>query len=94
VREPGSDFRLDSFLMSCRVLGRRAEHALLHAIVRRARQLGAHTLFGEFIPTKKNAPAASFFADAGFARDARPAWWRLDLTAVADAPPLFEVIEV
>ena len=94
VREPGGDFRLDSFLMSCRVLGRRAEHALLHAIVRRARQRGARTLLGEFIPTKKNAPAAGFFADAGFARDPRPAWWRLDLAAVGDAPPLFEVIEV
>ena len=89
-----TDYRLDSFVMSCRVLGRRAEHALLHAIARRARQRGARTLLGEFIPTKKNAPAVGFFADAGFARDARPAWWRLDLAAEADAALPFEVIEV
>jgi FkbH-like protein len=93
VRETGGDYRLDSFLMSCRVVGRRAEHALLHAIARRARQHGASTLWGEFIPTKKNALAAGFFADLGFMRDPRPNWWRLDLAAVGDAPRLFEVIE-
>jgi len=52
--------------MSCRVLGRRAEHALLGAIARRAHAAGARALIGEFIPTKKNAPAAGFYRDAGF----------------------------
>jgi len=93
VRED-TEYRLDSFLMSCRVLGRNAEHALLHAIVKRARQHGAKTLLGEFIPTKKNAPAVGFFTDAGFTAIAgRTNWWRLDLAAVADSSPLFELIE-
>ena len=91
-REDAGAYRLDSFLMSCRVLGRKAEHALLHAIARGARDAGARALLGEFIPTKKNAPAAGFFADTGFAPiDGRPGWWRLDLASLADAPRLFEV---
>jgi FkbH-like protein len=93
VPESGGEFRLDSFLMSCRVLGRRVEHALLDAIARRARRRGARALLGEFIPTRKNAPAAGFLAEAGFARDDRPDRWRLDLADDRATPPPFEVIE-
>jgi FkbH-like protein len=94
VRDGAHQYRLDSFLMSCRVLGRKAERALLHAIALRVRRSGATTLLGELIPTKKNAPAAGFFADAGFvAIDGRPGWWRLDLSTIAPSSPPFEVIE-
>ena len=90
----GAAYRLDSFLMSCRVLGRQAERALLHAVAARARRAGAEQLLGEFIPTKKNAVAAGFFADAGFAPVAdRANWWRLELTADLAPPNLFEIIE-
>jgi FkbH-like protein len=95
---PSDAFRIDSLLMSCRVLGRRAEHALLGTLARRARAAGVHQLIGEFIPTKKNAPAAGFYRDAGFAPvDGEPGRWRLALTedCTALAPPqLFEVLEV
>ncbi|MDQ3363867.1 MAG: HAD-IIIC family phosphatase [Myxococcota bacterium] len=87
-------YRLDSLLISCRVLGRLAEHALLASIVRRIREAGATTLLGEFIPTKKNVPAAGFFASAGFAPITdRENWWTLDLGAAPPASSLFEVIE-
>jgi len=94
-------YRLDSFLMSCRVLGRFAERALIHAVARRARGHGAPSLLGEFIPSKKNAVAAQLFAETGFtpieppadALDGRAGWWRLALDR--DPPPseLYEVIE-
>jgi len=89
-------FRIDSFLMSCRVLGRRAEHALLGSIARRARAAGATALVGEFVPSKKNAPAAGLYRDAGFAAiPGEPGRWRL---ALGDADPrpsdLFSVLEV
>jgi FkbH-like protein len=90
----GAAYRLDSFLMSCRVLGRQAERALLHAVATRARRAGATELLGEFIPTKKNAVAAGFFAAAGFSPIAdRANWWRLELAADAVPPNLFEIIE-
>ena len=67
VRAEPARYRLDSFLMSCRILGRQAEHALVRSVARRARENGASVLLGEFIPSKKNAPAARLFEDAGFA---------------------------
>jgi FkbH-like protein len=94
--DPGDPavYRLDSFVMSCRVLGRQVERALLQAVCRRARRAGAHTLLGEFIPTKKNAVAAGFFAETGFAPlDGRAGWWRLDLRAEPAPVTLFEVLE-
>jgi predicted enzyme involved in methoxymalonyl-ACP biosynthesis len=94
VRENAQDYRLDTFLMSCRILGRKAEHALLGSIIKRARARGAKTLLGEFIPTRKNAPAAGFFADTGFsAIEGKPNWWRLELQSPSDVSPLFEIVE-
>jgi FkbH-like protein len=90
----GRDYRLDSFLMSCRVLGRTVEHALLHSVIDRVRRRGVNRLYGELIPTKKNAPAAGFFAEAGFtALDDRPGWWCIDVAAAPAAASRFEVIE-
>jgi FkbH-like protein len=85
-------YRLDSFVMSCRVLGRQVEHALLDAVCRRARAAGAHTLLGEFLPTRKNAVASRFFADTGFSPvEDRADWWTLDLRQDRAAPALFEI---
>jgi FkbH-like protein len=90
----GAAFRVDTFLMSCRVLGRQAEDALLHVLATRVAGRGATALLGEFIPSKKNAPAAGFFAGAGFAAIAdRPGWWRLALADRGPGPTLFEIVE-
>ncbi len=57
---------IDTFLLSCRVLGRGVETALLAALADEARAGGAEHLLGAFIPSAKNAPAASFLPDHGF----------------------------
>ena len=59
---------IDSLLLSCRVIGRGIETALLAHLSERALLGGAQRLVGEFIATKKNAPCASFYADHGFTR--------------------------
>lgn len=59
-------WRLDTFLLSCRVIGRTVETAMLAWLAQQARQAGAAALIGEFIPTKKNAPAAGVYAAHGF----------------------------
>lgn len=81
-------FEIDSFLLSCRVLGRHVERALLAELARRARDRGAAELTGEFIPTKKNAPAATFFADVGF-EPAGENRWRITLADGSPASPSF-----
>src|SRR5439155_14719132 len=58
-RPPG-EARLDTFLLSCRVLWRTVEHAILAAVLADIRRRGAAAVQADFIPTAKNAPAADF----------------------------------
>jgi len=57
---------IDSFLMSCRVIGRSAELAFLSRIIDCLEAEGVETLTARYIPTRKNAPVANFLDDAGF----------------------------
>jgi FkbH-like protein len=57
---------LDSFLLSCRALGRGVEKAFLQAVVDRAREKEATTVVGTYIPTKKNGQTKNFLSDCGF----------------------------
>jgi FkbH-like protein len=57
---------IDTFLLSCRVIGRTVETALLSFLCAQARQQGATRMFGWFLPTRKNAPAATFYPAHGF----------------------------
>ncbi len=57
--------RLTDFLLSCRVLGRHVEEALLHIAVGRARAVGAAELIADFIPTARNRPCLDFFRRSG-----------------------------
>ena len=53
-------WHVEQLLMSCRILGRGAEEALLFAIAERARLHGADHLSFAYAPTEKNAPAKTF----------------------------------
>jgi FkbH-like protein len=74
---------IDSFLLSCRVLGRTVEDLLLAFIAKRAREVGAERLCGIYIPTRKNQAAAGFYEKHGFIRDSSSGpdehRWTLDL---------------
>lgn len=61
-----SSWRIDSFLLSCRVIGRGIETAMLAEIATLARQAGMHRIVGEYIPSPKNALCANFYLDHGF----------------------------
>jgi FkbH-like protein len=60
------DLEIDTWLMSCRVLGRQVEAATLNLIAAEAAKLGAKRLTGEYIPTKKNAMVKDHYARLGF----------------------------
>ncbi|MEF9928466.1 MAG: HAD-IIIC family phosphatase [Massilia sp.] len=57
---------LDTWLMSCRVLGRQVEHAVLGIVVNEARRMGANRLTGHFRPTEKNSMVAEHYLRLGF----------------------------
>ncbi|HVJ42752.1 MAG TPA: HAD-IIIC family phosphatase [Dongiaceae bacterium] len=58
--------RLDTFLMSCRVLGRNVETAFFQFLRTSLGARGINTLEAEFFPTTKNAQVASLFEQFGF----------------------------
>jgi FkbH-like protein len=62
----GDSCIIDSLLLSCRVIGRGIETALLAHIAQNAIKSGAKHLVGEFISTKKNTPCADFYHGHGF----------------------------
>jgi FkbH-like protein len=65
-RREAETCHIDSFLLSCRVIGRGLETALLAHIARRAYDDGARQIMGEYIPTKKNGVCSNFYPDNGF----------------------------
>lgn len=78
---------IDTFLMSCRVLGRRVEDAFLSVIARRASARGAERLRGQFIPTAKNQQVAAFYPARGFAAGPDEGWFELPLKEGNFQPP-------
>lgn len=61
-------WHIDTFLLSCRIIGRTIEDALLAYVLRTAAAAGASAVEAEFIPSAKNAPARDFYATRGFAK--------------------------
>jgi FkbH-like protein len=73
VKLEGEHARIDTFLMSCRVMNRQVERALAAYLADAARALGARTILGEFIPTAKNQVVAGFYDELGFRPAGTPA---------------------
>jgi FkbH-like protein len=74
---------VDTWLMSCRVLGRRMEEATLFHIVTAARARGATAVTGSYLPTAKNRMVADHYGKLGFTQTDAGAdgssRWRLEL---------------
>jgi FkbH-like protein len=66
LRFEGDTAHIDVFLMSCRVLGRKIENALLAFMADRSRERNAQALNGYFYPSEKNAQVADFYENQGF----------------------------
>jgi FkbH-like protein len=82
ARDHGEQCEIDTFLLSCRVIGRTIETALLAHIAESAAQRGCKRLVGWFLPTRKNAPARDFYQRHGFEcqeTNATGSLWTLDL---------------
>ena len=85
-------WELDSFLLSCRVMARGIEDALLLEIAEEARRAGASRLRAWFLPTAKNAPAADFFPRMGMCKigddGSGGVCWEWDLASEAANAPM------
>ena len=64
-----SEWTIDTFLLSCRVMGRGIEDAIMEYILNEARKEGITKVRGQYIPTKKNKPCEQFLPNLGFKKD-------------------------
>jgi FkbH-like protein len=95
--EPGKNlrWRIDTFLLSCRVMGRGIENALLSVTIDQIKGRGAvDKVIGEYIETKKNLPAKDFYEKQGFKRIESSNGLHFEFdpnTQVIDAPNYFQI---
>jgi FkbH-like protein len=61
-----TEWLIDTFLLSCRIMNRTIENALMAYIYEKAKTKGIERLIGEYLSTPKNGPAAHFYEQLGF----------------------------
>jgi FkbH-like protein len=61
-------WEIDTWLMSCRVLGRRVEHVVLRELLEHARAAGIQKLHGVYRPTERNKLVVDHYTKLGFAK--------------------------
>ena len=89
--EPGV-WEIDTWLMSCRVLGRKVEHMVLREVLKHASAAGIKKLRGTYRPTDRNKLVVDHYAKLGFVKTLEDASglteWELlvDNTAIEVAP--------
>ena len=66
-------WEIDTWLMSCRVLGRKVENMVLREILSHAQIAGIHKLTGTYKPTERNTLVADHYARLGFVKTGKSA---------------------
>ncbi len=76
---------IDTLLLSCRVIGREVETAIIADLVDRVRARNVRTIVGHVVPTEKNTPVRDVFEKHGFVRSPTDSsefgTWHLDVEA-------------
>ena len=89
---------IDTWLMSCRVLGRKVEEATLQILAEEAGRWGVATLRGAYLPTAKNGMVKEHYGKLGFAPvvTGEPGDWyelRLDSYRPPALPMVIEAVQ-
>jgi FkbH-like protein len=89
--------RIDTWLMSCRVMGRRLEEVMFAALLRHAAAARYTHITGEYIPAAKNAPVAGLYTRLGFTADGEQGdsrYFHWDAGQPFAAPPMIECTDL
>ena len=93
--QQGTTLTLDLWLMSCRVLKRGMEDAMMDAVVSDAVARGVTTVVGWYYPTAKNAMVRDFYAQMGFTKVSEgedgTAEWRLEIAGYQPRSPHIKI---
>ena len=60
------NIKIESFVMSCRFLGRDIEKAIISFVVSKAQKLKKEGILGDFIKTNRNSPIKDFYESMNF----------------------------
>jgi len=82
---------LDTFLLSCRVMGRQIEKSILGYIIKIAKQNNVDKIIANFIPTKKNQPIENFLPNCGFKKEKN--FWSISLNDSFMVPDFIKIEE-
>lgn len=66
IVEYGKEAAITEFTMSCRVMGRKIEDAIINDVEENARQRGYNRITGLYRPTQKNMPVKSLYESFGY----------------------------
>ena len=68
-KENPKEWLIDTFLLSCRVMGKEVEKGILGHIISKAKENGVELIKSQFIPSQKNKPIENFLPSCGFHKD-------------------------
>ena len=66
IKTKPNEWIIDTFLLSCRIMGRGIEEGIIGKILEIAKNKGIEKIIATFIPTEKNKPAENFLKNYGF----------------------------
>jgi FkbH-like protein len=85
-REDPVTWNIDTWLMSCRVLGRRVENMVLRELIEHAREAGVRKLKGVYKPSGRNALVVGHYSKLGFSRTGEDETGLTEWELLVDAP--------
>ncbi len=94
ICRPGDEasWVIDTWLMSCRVLGRKVEQMVLREVLRQACERGVRSLVGIYRPTEKNGLVRDHYQKLGFTpapgHSDGSTWWTLPTSTAVPAVPM------
>ncbi len=91
IEKKNDEWIIDTFLLSCRIMGRGVEEIMINQIIENARLSGIKRIKGEFIPTAKNKPAENFYEKLGFKKENN--FWVFNTADTIKKPEHIKVIK-
>ena len=90
-KKNNEEWIIDTFLLSCRIIGRGVEEIMMNQIIEKAKLSEIKIIKGEFIPTAKNKPAEKFYEKLGFKKEDK--FWVFNTNDTIKKPEHIKVIK-
>ena len=89
VKKDSEEWIIDTFLLSCRVIGREIEKAMMDYIINESRKSGVKKILAQYIQTEKNSPIEDFLPKSGFEKNGD--YWVYDVEKQLKVPSFLSI---